>query len=223
MLETAIGTGLNLPFYDTAALASLTAIDLSSGMLARARQRAEQLGMADSVQLVQADVEHLQEALGGRAFDTVVDTFSLCVFPDPGAAIREMAACLRPGGVLLLLEHSRSEFGPLGWYQVSAPQRASGSGKRGPVRQSSPSLLCCPASSSLALLTCLTLPLPLLLYVQDVTAPAVMAAGKGCRWNDNVSQHVEAAGLKIKRVERHVAGLIVSVVAVKPSVGGVQV
>ncbi|EFN57612.1 hypothetical protein CHLNCDRAFT_142692 [Chlorella variabilis] len=174
VLETAIGTGLNLPFYDTAALASLTAIDLSSGMLARARQRAEQLGMADSVQLVQADVEHLQEALGGRAFDTVVDTFSLCVFPDPGAAIREMAACLRPGGVLLLLEHSRSEFGPLGWYQ-------------------------------------------------DVTAPAVMAAGKGCRWNDNVSQHVEAAGLKIKRVERHVAGLIVSVVAVKPSVGGVQV
>lgn len=47
-----------------------------------------------------------------------MDTFSLCVFPDPQAALRSMAACLRPGGTLLLLEHSRSEFEPLGVYQV---------------------------------------------------------------------------------------------------------
>ena len=98
----------------------------------------------------------------------VVDTFSLCVFPDPGAALRSMAACLRPGGTLLLLEHSRSTLVPLGWYQ-------------------------------------------------DITAPAVMATGKGCRWNDNVSQLVQAAGLEIQQSEAHVGGLIVSLVAKKPT------
>lgn len=163
VLETAVGTGLNLEFYQPAGLTSLTGIDLSSGMLAQAAARAQRLGLPDSagLRLVQADVERLQEALGGQTFDTgqapwgllllngaasaegpcaeaicgrprgalaapirppagtaVVDTFSLCVFPDPAAALRSMAACLRPGGHLLLLEHSRSGFGPLAWYQV---------------------------------------------------------------------------------------------------------
>ena len=52
------------------------------------------------------------------SFDCVVDTFSLCVFPDPLAALLEMARVLRPTGVALLLEHSRSSFAPLAWYQV---------------------------------------------------------------------------------------------------------
>lgn len=72
VLETAVGTGLNLPFYQAAALTSLTAVDLSRGMLSQAARRAAQLGLADRLrlQLVQADVELLQAALGGRQFDT---------------------------------------------------------------------------------------------------------------------------------------------------------
>lgn len=167
VLETAVGTGLNLPFYDTGAVTSLTAIDLSRGMLDQAGQRAARLGLANTVQLVQGDVECLQQLFDGRTFDTVVDTFSLCVFPYPAAAIRSMAACLRPGGTLLLLEHSRSDFALLGAYQ-------------------------------------------------DLTAQAVAATSKGCRWNDNVSQLVEATGLRIQQSKRHVGGLIVSIVAVKP-------
>jgi ubiquinone/menaquinone biosynthesis C-methylase UbiE len=117
VLETAVGTGLNLPFYNFAVLQSLTAIDLSPGMLAQAQRRAQQLQMP--VKLVQADVERLQDALAGQKFDTIVDTFSLCVFPDPLAALHSMASSLRSNGSLLLLEHSRSKFGPLGLYQVN--------------------------------------------------------------------------------------------------------
>ncbi len=46
----------------------------------------------------------------GGAFDTVVDTFGLCSFADPVAALRNMAAALAPGGLLLLLEHGRSHY-----------------------------------------------------------------------------------------------------------------
>ena len=56
---------------------------------------------------------------GDASFDCVVSTYSLCIFRRPGLALKEMARVVKPGGRVLLLEHSRSDVAPLAWYQVS--------------------------------------------------------------------------------------------------------
>lgn len=112
LLEVAVGTGRNLPFYPSGV--TITGVELSPAMLAVARQRAADLGL--DVDLRVADAQQLPFADG--SFDTVVCTLSLCTIPDHGEAIAEMARVLRPGGRLLLLDHIGSR-----WWPVWAVQR----------------------------------------------------------------------------------------------------
>ncbi|RSM56108.1 SAM-dependent methyltransferase [Amycolatopsis sp. WAC 01376] len=102
VLEVAVGTGLNLPLYPEGV--TLTGIDLSDGMLAIARGRAERLG--HPVTLRWADAHDLP--FDADSFDTVVCTLGLCAIPDDGKALREMARVIRPGGRLILLDHIAS-------------------------------------------------------------------------------------------------------------------
>lgn len=99
VLEVAIGTGRNLPFYPHGV--QVTGIDFSPAMLEIARRRAADLGREVTLRL--ADAEALPYADG--SFDTVVCTLGLCGVPDDRAAIAEMYRVLRPGGLLLLLDH----------------------------------------------------------------------------------------------------------------------
>ena len=112
VLEVAVGTGLNLPFYPPDV--RLTGVDLSPAMLAIARTRAVELGR--EVDLREADAQALPFA--DASFTTVVCTLSLCAVPDERAAIAEMRRVLRPGGRLLLLDHVGSH-----WWPVWAGQR----------------------------------------------------------------------------------------------------
>jgi ubiquinone/menaquinone biosynthesis C-methylase UbiE len=52
-----------------------------------------------------------------KSFDTVVSSLSTCTFPDPVAALKEMARVCRPTGKILLLEHGRSDRERLGCWQ----------------------------------------------------------------------------------------------------------
>ncbi|RSM88483.1 methyltransferase domain-containing protein [Kibdelosporangium aridum] len=99
VLEVAVGTGRNLPFYP--ADTQLTGIDFSPGMLDVARQLAAKLGR--EITLTEADAGKLP--FEDATFDTVVCTLGLCGFPDERAAIAEMHRVLKPGGRLLLLDH----------------------------------------------------------------------------------------------------------------------
>jgi ubiquinone/menaquinone biosynthesis C-methylase UbiE len=98
-LEVAVGTGRNVPLYRPEV--ELTAIDLSPGMLAQARRRAERLGR--QIQLDEGVAEKLPYA--DAEFDTVVCTLAICAVRDRAVAIAEMYRVLRPGGRLLLLDH----------------------------------------------------------------------------------------------------------------------
>jgi methyltransferase OMS1, mitochondrial len=251
VLELAVGTGLNLPLYDTAAgggaaaaaalcgggngggglfgpsssssssaaasaslpgapaLCSVTGVDLSRGMLAEAARRAEALGSGGQQQegeqgdgaalgstrrrplalvaadgdatardasagardssvvplrLVRADAARLP--FPDASFDTSLDTFSMCVLPDPERALAELARVTRPGGRVLLLEHAASDFAPLAAYQRA-------------------------------------------------TEKAVAATSKGCAWAQDVVGMVERTpGLRVAAVRRHLpGGVIVSVEA----------
>lgn len=151
VLELGVGTGLNLPFYysdsdsstkSTSSISSVTAVDLSQGMLSVAKKRIEDLGLGRNGSgenssrssppppvLVAADAAALP--FEDSSFDIVLDTFSLCVFPEPLKALVEARRVLVKGsGKLVLVEHSRvSKNKALALYQdATAGLIASGNG-----------------------------------------------------------------------------------------------
>ena len=107
VLEIAVGTGRNLPFYP--ADARLTGIELSPKILDIARRRANESGVEADLRVGDAQSLPFPDA----SFDTVVATLALCTIPDDRRAVSEAARVLRPGGSLFLLEHVRSPLLPV--------------------------------------------------------------------------------------------------------------
>jgi ubiquinone/menaquinone biosynthesis C-methylase UbiE len=107
VLEIAVGTGRNLPYYPDGV--RLTGVELSPAMLEVAHARARELGR--EIDLRVGDAQALD--FSDESFDSVVCTLSLCTIPDDRAAVAEVRRVLRPGGRFLLLEHVRSPLLPI--------------------------------------------------------------------------------------------------------------
>lgn len=105
VLEVAVGTGRNFAHYPAGC--RITGVDLSRGMLEEARENPAPEGRPSA--LAQADAERLP--FPDDTFDTVVDSLTVCTYPDPVGALREMARVCRPEGRVLLFEHGRSDTG----------------------------------------------------------------------------------------------------------------
>ncbi len=76
-------------------------VDLSAEMVARARRRCADFGAR-----ARFERRSLFDPAFGGPFDAAVSRFVLHHAPDPGAFVRRQAELLRPGGILVLCDHT---------------------------------------------------------------------------------------------------------------------
>ncbi len=115
VLEVGVGTGLALPRYG--AEKRVTGIDLSAEMLALARRRVAEDGLANVDALLEVDAEATPFEDG--AFDIAVAMFVASVVPNPRRLLAEMRRVVRPGGHLLFVNHFAAERGPRWWAEAA--------------------------------------------------------------------------------------------------------
>jgi len=107
VLDVACGTGTNARYLPEDA--EYVGVDVSPEMLRIAEETLDRLER-DAV-LLEMDAQSL--GFPDDSFQTVVSSLSTCTFPDPVSALREMERVCAPDGRILLLEHGRSDVGPI--------------------------------------------------------------------------------------------------------------
>ena len=112
LLEVGIGTGLNLPLYPWSC--HLTGIDLMQEMLDKAVERVHNLAMPN-VTLKVMDATSMD--FGESEFDKALATYTISAVPDPVAVLREMRRVVKPGGIIVILNHFRSQRRVTGWVE----------------------------------------------------------------------------------------------------------
>ena len=137
VLEIGVGTGLNLNSYNYNNIKSLILVDISNGMIEEAKLRIQnEIDTKDtSIKFVIADAtSELTSLFGEETFDTVVDTFSLCVMGNEGAkqCLDQMTSVVKKKtGRILLIENTRSSNPVLGAYQDITASAAAQMGGKG--------------------------------------------------------------------------------------------
>lgn len=96
VLEVGVGTGLSLPQYGKQC--SLFGIDISDGILEKARERARHLPNVEAIEVMDAEALRFEEG----AFDVVVAQYVITAVPNPEKALDEFARVLRSGGEIII-------------------------------------------------------------------------------------------------------------------------
>ena len=118
VLEVGVGTGIALPFYDPRC--TVTGIDFSEEMLAKARQKVAVQELGHVRTLRQMDARHLD--FPDDSFETVAAMHVLSVVPEPETVMSEIARVCAPGGRVVISNHFVKERGVLGLLErLSAP------------------------------------------------------------------------------------------------------
>ncbi len=104
-LEVGAGNGLNFAFYDPARVERVEAVEPDTAMIGYANERVKTARVP--ITITQAPVEHLPFADG--TFDSAVCTLVFCSVVDPLRGLEEIRRVLKPGGLLLMVEHVRAK------------------------------------------------------------------------------------------------------------------
>jgi len=101
VLEVGIGSGLNLPFYDTSKVTKIWGLDPSEELSLIAKQTAEKLNL--EVGFVSSGAEDIP--FSDDHFDSVLVTYTMCTIPEVIRANIEIKRVLKPDGKLIFCEH----------------------------------------------------------------------------------------------------------------------
>ena len=100
-----IGTGpgrLLLKLHKQPARLQITGLDVSPGMVAKARQNLKQKGLSEQIAVQEGSADALPFA--DNTFDTVVSTGSIHHWKQPEAGLNEIYRILKPGGHALIYD-----------------------------------------------------------------------------------------------------------------------
>lgn len=104
VLEIGVGSGLNLPFYDSSKVAHLSAIDPAVEIWNERRLDMNQLPI--DFEFIQSKAEEMP--FNNNSFDTIVFTYTLCSIADLERAFEEIRRVIKPNGQLIFCEHGKA-------------------------------------------------------------------------------------------------------------------
>lgn len=107
IIEVGVGTGISLPGY--AKSSRITGVDISEGMLDKARTRVRKLNLTNVEAIAVGDAEALDYP--DESFDVVVAQYVVSAVPNPGRALDEFARVCRPGGEIVITTRVGAEKG----------------------------------------------------------------------------------------------------------------
>ena len=169
------------------------------------------LQKSGKVHLSMMDVGRLDFADG--SFDTVLDTFSLCVFPDPLQALKEMRRVCRKPGTTTTVAAAAASAGAAAAAAGSEREREGGGGAVASGATATP-------GGRVLLLEHSSVSEEkggggLLSAYQDLTAAPIASLGKGCVWNQRLGPLLQEAGLEVLQRRSALGGLL-SVIEATP-------